>query len=139
MKELQFKVLSQKAELYKIFEHLTQLGKEVNYSTVDMLDIKLCVDEAFVNILKHSYENKPDGEVIFFIKSYDDKIEITIRDFGKKADPEVIKPRDLNDLKPNGLGVLLIQRLMDEVTYNFSNNDFNELKLKKYLKPSQVR
>ncbi|MEW6556847.1 MAG: ATP-binding protein [Elusimicrobiota bacterium] len=132
MKQIEFTVLSQPKELYTVFEYLTQFGKEINCPVETMLDIKLCIDEAFANIIKHAYQDKQDGKIYFLITVPDDRIEIIIRDFGKKIDPETIKPRDLDDLKPHGLGVLLIHRLMDKVEYNFANPDFNELKLVKY-------
>jgi serine/threonine-protein kinase RsbW len=61
-------------------------------------------------------------------------MEIKIRDFGKKVDPRKIKSRPLNEIRPGGLGVFFIKRIMDEVVYDTSHRVGTELKLVKYLK-----
>jgi sigma-B regulation protein RsbU (phosphoserine phosphatase) len=40
-----------------------------------------------------------------------------LRDFAHTVDPNLIKPRDLDDLRPGGLGTHFMQEVMDEVTF----------------------
>ena len=77
----------------------------------------LCVDEACANVIKHSYEDPSDEpiEATFTIEGDDFKVQI--RDYGKQCDIGQIKPRDLKDVKPGGLGTHFMNEIMDEVNY----------------------
>ena len=77
----------------------------------------LCVDEACSNVIKHSYEGSCDEpiEATFTIEGDDFKVQI--RDYGKQCNINQIKPRELDDVKPGGLGTHFINEIMDEVSY----------------------
>ncbi len=77
----------------------------------------LCVDEACANVIKHSYEGPCEEpiEATFTIEGNDFKVQI--RDYGKQCDIGQIKPRDLKDIKPGGLGTHFMNEIMDEVSY----------------------
>ena len=44
-------------------------------------------------------------------------IRVCIEDHAKKVDPSKIKSRDLEGVRPGGLGVRIIKEIMDEVEY----------------------
>lgn len=79
--------------------------------------IILAVNEACMNIVQHAYGNQSNGEIILEI--YNDPRQITFRliDFAPPVDACTIKSRDLDDIRPGGLGVHLIREVMDEVEY----------------------
>lgn len=90
----------------------------------DRDNVTLAVEEALTNIIRHGYGG-PCGEpiIVRITKTYRDcsqaeTLEVTIRDFGKQVDPATIKSRDLDDVKPGGLGVHIIKSIMEEVTYS---------------------
>ncbi len=47
----------------------------------------------------------------------EDLLEIRLRDYGNQVAPEQIRSRDLDDVRPGGLGVHIIQECMDTVEY----------------------
>ena len=96
-------------------------------------EITLAVDEAVSNIIKHAYERKYNKPIIVNCKLLDDRIEIVLRDFGLKANLKKIKSRDLKEVKPGGLGVHIIQSIMDVVIYDNTIENGNQLILAKYL------
>ncbi len=96
-------------------------------------DITLAVDEAVTNVIKHSYDCAKDKEIIIKIILADKYIKLNIQDFGKKVDPKTIKPRELDDIRPGGLGVFFIKKIMDEVDYNVSGEEGTVLTMIKYL------
>ena len=57
-----------------------------------------------------------------------------IEDSGLKADVASIKGRDLDDIRPGGLGVHLIKRACDVVEFDEKKKKGNRLRLVKYLK-----
>jgi len=104
----------------------------LKFSEKNSREIMLAVDEAITNVIKHSYNQCYEKEIVVSLHLKDDRLEIHIRDYGAKADPKCIKSRDLNDIKPGGLGVFFINKIMDYVEYDISPEDGTILKLIKY-------
>jgi len=92
----------------------------------------LAVDEACTNIIRHTYKGAPDKLIIIEGTIFNDKIMFVLRDFGEKIDPKTIKSRELNDIRPGGLGVHLIRSVMDEAIYDNTPEIGNQLTLIKY-------
>ncbi len=80
-------------------------------------DIVLAVDEACQNIIRHAYGSEGEGDISIEVRRRADKMIVTIRDFADPVDIANIKPRDLDDVRPGGLGTHLIQEIMDEVDF----------------------
>jgi phosphoserine phosphatase RsbU/P len=94
----------------------------------------LCVDEACANIIKHSYEGPCDEpiEATFTIEGDDFKVQI--RDYGKQCDTSKIKPRQLDRIRPGGLGTHFMNEIMDEVSYCTDRAKGTLLTMIKHLK-----
>ena len=68
------------------------------------------------------------------IKFQNNQLKIDLYDKGKPAIPQNIKPRQIDDVKPGGLGTFFIGQIMDEVVFKTSASDWvNHLILKKLL------
>ncbi len=93
--------------------------------------VVLAVDEAFTNVIRHSYRGK-EGKIQIEFRDCPDRVEITIRDFGKKFDPTQMPKPELPPKKPGGLGIYFIKTLMDKVEYDGGCEDGNRLCLTKY-------
>ncbi len=105
--------------------------------------ISLAVDEALCNIIRHGYERRADKPIWISITPIGgvevpavpgsepagkpesacacggptSAIRIVIEDEARQVDPEAIRSRDLDQVRPGGLGVHIIRSVMDEVTY----------------------
>jgi len=108
--------------------------ERIGFSQDEVNNITLAVDEACSNIIKHAYCGSTDDFIETTINIYDDRLEVLLRDFGKKANPKKIKPRELDDVRPGGLGVHLIKSVMDVVNYDNNVEKGNLLQLVKYIK-----
>ena len=80
-------------------------------------DIVMAVDEACQNIIRHAYGGRPGGEIVLEVDREGRDLVFTLRDFAPKIDPAKVKPRDLDDIRPGGLGTHLIRTVMDEVEF----------------------
>ena len=102
----------------------------------DINKIQLAVDEACTNIIKHAYSSQGGAITIFFERN-DNTVVITIQDRGKPFDPAAIPPPDLEaevEKRQIGkLGLHLMRKLMDEVSYSFDPEEGNTLVMKKRL------
>ena len=96
----------------------------------------LAIGEAAQNIVKHAYENKNSSDKLRLQISCDDnELTIDFYDKGKLTIEKNVKSRDLDDIKPGGLGTFFIKQVMDEVIFSKSKNDdwVNHLILKKKI------
>lgn len=92
-------------------------AKDAGFDDLTVSQIVLAVDEAVANIIRHSYEMKPDCDIEYKVTSAPDRFIISLRDYGKPCDPAKIKPRPLHEIRPGGLGTHFIKTVMDEVKY----------------------
>jgi len=103
----------------------------------DIFDTELALDEAVSNIIVHTYKRDESKYIVMTLTWKDDKneLEILLRDFGPKVDPSKIKPRPLEEVKPGGLGVYIIQKIFDVM--KFKDVDVGNLLIlkKKYQVP----
>jgi len=97
-------------------------------------EFRLALDEACVNIIEHAYDNDLSGEIAIFVRAVPGMCEIRLTDFGVAYDPRSIMPPQfgigLGDSRPGGLGLHLMQKMMDEVNYT-AGPDGNCLKMVK--------
>ncbi len=76
--------------------------------------MQLVVNEASSNILRHAYQGDPGGRIIFSLTRKAGMLEFVFQDFAPCVDCERIRPRDLSECRPGGLGINLIDSIMDE-------------------------
>ena len=97
-------------------------------------NIQLATDEAVTNIIKHSYKGENKNNIIKInLEFKDEKIIINLYDNGSSVKEEQIKPRELVNIKPGGLGTHFINNIMDEVKWEKSKNWINHLKMIKKI------
>ncbi len=97
--------------------------------------ITLAVDEACANIIRHAYGNRPDGEIELECSSGAAGVQFLLVHRGAPP-PAELKGRDLEEVRPGGLGLFLIQSVMNEVEYRCGKRG-NELYLAKWLSPPE--
>ena len=95
-----------------------ELFCKANFTNLDSSKVIIAVDEAIQNIIRYAYNMEQDQTIeIFFRKIESNNFEVKIRDYGKQAPLENIKPRDINDIKPGGLGVYFIKQCSKSSEY----------------------
>lgn len=83
-------------------------------------DLTLAVEEAASNVIRHGYRGRGGKLAIRFVTANGDVI-IALRDHARPFTPGAVKPPNksvpLKDRPLGGLGMHLINQLMDEVVY----------------------
>ncbi len=80
-------------------------------------EVVLAVQEALANVIRHCYKDNPDLRIDLCLTLSGDRLEIRIDDYGRFVDPARFKGRALEDVRPGGLGVHFMRRVMDVVRY----------------------
>jgi len=81
-------------------------------------DIVLAVGEACHNVILHAYADREGGSIVLSILRGADGLILRVTDFGVAIDPARTKPRNLNDVRPGGLGIHFIHELMDTAEFS---------------------
>ena len=110
---LQHTFAAEPEALHAVREHVSRACEEAGCGPSCSQDVVLAVDEACQNVIRHAYGGAP-GEIVLEIARDGDRLVVYLRDFADPVDPERIRPRALDDVRPGGLGTHFIQELMDE-------------------------
>jgi len=96
--------------------------------------VQLAVDEAATNIIQHAYGEKGNGTLDISWHIDAGVLTIILTDTGTPFEPETIPQPDIHssfeERQAGGLGIYLMNKLMDEVSYRFTASG-NELTLRK--------
>lgn len=117
------------AKVEKLGELLSCIDKELGDAGCTMkaqMQIDIAVEEIFVNIAHYAYESG-DGKAVIQIETDKSaaKAMFTFIDEGKpynpleKEDPDVTLPAEERPI--GGLGIYIVKKTMDEVTYKFED------------------
>ena len=113
-----------------------QVGHLAGLDPAAVDHLKLAVDEACANIIVHGYGGERGRPIEASLRLYPDRLEIRLRDFGRKVPPDSICPKAPDASRPGGLGVHLMHCCMDEVTYRQADGPGMELVMVKRLHQS---
>ena len=99
-------------------------------------ELVLAIAEAAQNIVKHAYKDNPNTEdkMVVQISCNENKLQIGFYDMGTPVDPAKVKHREIDNVKPGGLGTFFIQEIMDAVEFKDGKKPWiNHLVLTKQL------
>ena len=123
-------------------EHLDQIcdfasdcAREAGLDERQVYAVLLAVNEAATNIIEHGYRGAMDGDLSITCKQVPEGLRVTLHDHAPPFDPEDVPTPvvdiPLEQLKPRGLGVYLIRKMMDSVQYQFDAVKGNTLTMLK--------
>ena len=97
-------------------------------------DLVLAVNEACMNVIQHAYCFACDQEMLLRIRQEPGAMVFELLDHAKPICTEDVKPRDLDDIRPGGLGVHFIRTIMDEMAFVTPPTGFgNMLRMVKHI------
>jgi serine/threonine-protein kinase RsbW len=122
-----------------------RLTESFGFSAEDCRAVTRAVDEALANIIRHAYNGRADRPIELLFRSVRqegreggaDGLEIQLCDQGPAIDPEKMCGRELDDVKPGGLGLHFIRESMDIVEYQRAD-ETNRLRLVKYVRATKT-
>ena len=125
-----------KADTEELERVLSFIHGVVNKRVENKITMKLdvVVEEIFVNICHYAYEDSGFADIEVSLNK--NKLSITFMDEGvpfdplKKDEPDISLPSD--DREIGGLGIFMVKKMMDKVSYKYENNK-NILTIEKKL------
>ena len=104
----------------------------------DVFALHLALEEVFVNLVTHGYENRPSGPVDVTLQIDPGKAVVIIQDqappFAPEQAPEPPLDQVLQTRTMGGLGWHFIRQTMDEIRYDSDPHEGNRLTLLRRLK-----
>jgi serine/threonine-protein kinase RsbW len=100
-------------------------------------DMEVCVVEAVNNAIAHAYSRQGGFRVETAITLHQDRISFEISDFGaaiREFTPRALEfdPQEIDSLPESGMGLFIIETIMDEVSYR-SENGRNTISFCRYF------
>ena len=105
------------------------IANKVGFCIDDIEDLKVAISEACTNAIKHSLEER--FTIIYTM--IENGLTIEIIDNGRGYDIKEVSEPDLDNLKESGMGLFIIQSLMDEVKVESKEGIGTSIKMTKYL------
>ena len=136
------RVPAEERHLAEIRDFIQDVGEKILIPNKVLGNTKLAVDEACTNIVKHGYKGREPGVIEVVVTGNGREFSIAIHDNGKSFDLRNVKSPDLKmyveTRRRGGLGVFLMNQLMDEVRYR-GGADGNVLTMSKRLRRGGAR
>jgi serine/threonine-protein kinase RsbW len=114
---IELKVTSDTANLAPVRKRVEDFVFSEGFSRETCDAIGLVLNEAMANVIRHGYDGATDRPMIITAEADSEAVRLSIRDWAKPFEPPAVRQPAATDLKPGGLGLFCMKRLMDEVKY----------------------
>ena len=111
--------------LYKITDFMEEKLEAIGFSPEHITSICIAIEEVYVNIASYACKGE-SGKVDVEVDNNDSSVKIKFIDSGtrynplEKADPDINLSPEERDV--GGLGIFMIKNIMDEVLYEYKDN-----------------
>ena len=105
-------------------QRILDAASEQGYGEPDCFAIKLALEEALANAIKHGNRSDPAKSVEVSYEIDKDSVRVTICDQGPGFSPDELPDPTLDEnlAKPFGRGVMLMRTYMSDISFNTSGN-----------------
>lgn len=134
---IRLSITSDAGNIARVRAAIEDAAGQMGFTEQDATATALAVNEAIANVIQHGYEGCPGQPIEVTIEpvSRGERagLQATICDCGRQVDPETIVGRDLEDVRPGGLGTHIMKTVMDEVEYTCRQPEGMQLRLLKMV------
>ena len=110
-------IKSDPAELKNVRKNVEDFCKK-NVPKINSFEVKLAIDEALQNIIRYAYDFDKNKKILIKLEKISEiSLKAELRDFGTRVSTSEIKPRELHDVRPGGLGIHFIKNIAKKISY----------------------
>ena len=132
----QLEVTSDKGQLDRVMGFIHGCLGGLGVSEMSMMQLELAVEEIFVNISNYAYQDTGKVWIGCDVEKDTMSITITFKDSGAEFDPLSMPEPDTSapalDRPIGGLGIFLVKRIVDGISYR-RRDGYNILTIEKRL------
>lgn len=110
---LRVQVPADPESLARVRVELNQSLERIGVDPRERQRLVLAIDEACANVIRHAYRNCGPGAMELRVEQHRGQLRFRLRDHAPPVDPHCLKPRDLGECRPGGLGINIIDCTMD--------------------------
>jgi serine/threonine-protein kinase RsbW len=141
---LKLSLLSDPKLLCVVRAAVGEMATSVGFLQSEVRSMVLAVDEALANVMRHAYLGQSGRpiQISFYRGQFEtsegarDGLEIRLVDQGVPVDPDRMRGRELDDIRPGGLGLHFMREIMDSVIFRHVKGR-NHLRLIKFVTPAK--
>ena len=136
LQEYRFELKNCLSELKALNQHLNNWGADIGLKDLSIARINICLDELLTNIVSYGFDDDFDHNIKFTLNGDSNCVIINMEDDGRpfnpleKIDPDF--PDNVESAKIGGLGIHIIRKLMDSVSYE-RKQGINKLTMRKNI------
>ena len=128
-------IKSDTRNLKDVRSRIREIAEKNKFNNDEINNIVLAVDEACANIIRHAYKEQPEGDIVISWEEDNDKLTITLQDYGDKPDLKRIKSVPREKMRRGGFGLVCIRKIMDKINFDVSQPTGTILTLVKHKNP----
>ena len=118
---IHLRVTSETVHIAAVRQVVQEAAEAIGFGEEDIAAVTLAINEAIANVIKHGYGGQAGQPIEVMIEPVRRGpavgLQMTVHDCCPHVDPSNIVGRDLEDVRPGGLGTHIIKTAMDEVEY----------------------
>lgn len=118
-----FRVRNDLREVARVGDEVRALWMEQGFPEELEMPVTLALEEALSNVIRHGCVPEQEYDIRVHFSGNEQAVKIEVSDNARPFDPLSLPPPALDvpiqQRKIGGLGVFLVRKLMDEVTYEF--------------------
>jgi serine/threonine-protein kinase RsbW len=101
-------------------ERLVALMQSYEYSSRDVFAMRLSLEEAITNAIRHGNRQDPDKRVHIICRVDTQRIEVVVTDQGEGFNPDAVPDPTLEEFleRPSGRGVMLMRAYLSVCQYS---------------------
>jgi serine/threonine-protein kinase RsbW len=123
-KSFEVRIPSDTAQGQAVQERIVQMLEDLAYPSRDIFGVRLALEEAIVNAIKHGNQMDLNKQVRIAWQISHEKVRIEIEDEGPGFKPETVPDptKEENLEKPCGRGIMLMKAFLTVCVYNEIGN-----------------
>ena len=128
---------SESEHLAEVRLAVEEMARQAGLGNLDVKNVALALDEAITNVIRHGYGGEAGRPIRLEIENKEvsgrKTIEFNLLDLARQVEQHEIVGRDLENVRPGGLGTHIIRSMMNEVEYSKRPEGGMRLRMVKYV------